>query len=74
MPTPVQRCPDCNKKMRYDPELSKKGRNITSFWCLDCAIILVESRFEVILKNKHDKLVGMPVTSARRYVFKGELP
>lgn len=64
MPTPIQRCPDCNKKMTYDPILSEKNRGIKSFWCVKCSQILVEKRFNV-------KDV---VHSVRRYIFKGELP
>jgi hypothetical protein len=72
MPTPKQFCPDCKKKMVYDADLSHK--KMKSFWCLDCSMIIVETRFNVVLKNKHDKTVDMPVTSARRYIFKKEFP
>ena len=64
MPTPTQRCPDCNKKMVYDPILSEKNRGIKSFWCIPCSHIVVEKRF----------MVKDVVKSVRRYIFKGGLP
>jgi len=64
MPTPSQRCPDCNKKMTYDPLLSIKGKSITSFWCTDCSQIIVVRKFKV----------NDVVTSVRQYIFQGHLP
>ena len=64
MPTPSQKCPDCNKKMTYDPILSDKNKGIKSFWCIPCSHIIVEKRFNVT----------DAVQSVRRYFFKGELP
>ena len=64
MPTPSQKCPDCNKKMTYDPILSIKGKSTTTFWCIPCSQIIVERRFKV----------SDAVTSVRRFLFKGELP
>ena len=64
MPTPSQKCPDCDKKMTYDPVLSDKSREIKAFWCIPCSHIIVEKRF----------IVKDAVQSVRRYVFKGELP
>jgi len=78
MPSPTQICPDSlirkhkNPKMTYDSALSNKKLKV--YWCLECKLIVVEKRFQVILKNKHDKLVDMPVTSVKRFIIKGELP
>ena len=64
MPTPSQKCPDCNKKMTYDPILSIKGKAVLTFWCIPCSQIIVEKRFNV--KDA--------VSSVKRYVFQGHLP
>ncbi len=68
MPTPVRSCPDCGKKMTYDPILSTKYKKDndkqTAFWCVNCSHILVERRFNV------NDVVG----SVRQYIFQGHLP
>ncbi len=64
MTTPSQLCPDCKKKMTYDPLLSIKGKSTLTFWCIPCSQIIVEKRFNV--KDA--------VNSVKRYIFKGELP
>jgi len=64
MPTPKQNCPDCTKKMTYDPLLSIKGKNTLAFWCIPCSHIIIEKRFKV--KDA--------VSSVKRYVFQGHLP
>ena len=64
MPTPSQSCPDCGRGMTYDPILSKKGKKILTFWCLECSHIIVESRFDV----------SDAVQSVRRFIFHGHLP
>jgi hypothetical protein len=69
MPTPSQSCPDCGRKMTYDPLLSVNNKrnpesNSTAFWCVVCSFILVQKRFNV------KDAVG----SVRQYIFQGHLP
>jgi hypothetical protein len=73
MPVPKSHCSKCKKKMVYDAVLSNKGKQKV-FWCMEDALIVVERTFEVELKNRHDKMAGMPVTSVRRFIFHGKLP
>lgn len=78
MPSPRSPCPKMyvvkhtNPRMTYDAVLSDKKNKV--YWCLECNLIVVEKSFDVILKNRHDKTVGMPVTSVKRLITKGEYP
>jgi hypothetical protein len=74
MPTPKAFCSQCKKKMTYDAVLSIKKKNVRTFWCVHCSFIIVERIFDIELKGRHDKNVGMPVTSVRRYIFHSDLP
>jgi len=74
LPSPTSPCPDCRKEMLYEARLSNKKKERRVFSCIDCGLYVIEDRVTIIMKNKHDKSVGLPVTAINRLILKGEYP